>query len=278
MPVFFILAILLLTSMMPGAVQAQDTVLYARDSALDVPTDPTLLFFQQGEKSKTPGKVILVLKNKKSKSLKSFLAGFGYDNNPSPYADHAFADLDKDGKKELLVYNYTGGAHCCDEIYIFSNSGPNKYRYAGKLFAGNSIFTTENRFIFHFTEQFGYFFTCFACGYADSAIVENFSIQVQYKKGRLQVVAGDAAYKMGILKNLKALGSKPYQPLEAAIGQDDGWRKEFAYNLAAYYFSFGKNIAATKSLFLQYYKYPDTQAVWKQFVVQLNHMRRENDF
>lgn len=275
---YFLISLLLLAGVFKTAlIAAQDTVMYARDSALDIPTDPTTLFFQEGEKTKTPGKVILVMRDKKVKSLSALLKSYSYDNEPSPFADYAFADLDKDGKKELLIYNYTGGAHCCDEIIVFRNTGINRFQHAGRMIGGNTIIE-KGGFTFHFTEPFGYFFTCFACEYEDASLIENFSIRLRYANGRIKTVAGDSAYRNLIIKNLKSLGSKPYQPLEEDIEQDDGWRKEIAFNLACYYYAFGKNLVNTKSLFQQYYKYPDAVNFWKQFARQISYMRQENDF
>ena len=259
-----------------------DSVMYARDSALDIPTDPTVIFFQEGKKTKTPGKVMLQLKDKKTRSLAAFLKSLGNAAvGEMEYADYAFDDLDKDGRPELLVSNFTGGAHCCDEIYIFKNTALNKYQQVSKLFAGNTIITKEREFIYDFQEQFGYFFTCFACGYEDSTgagPISINSITLHYKKGKMQVVPGDPELKSIILGNLGKLGKKPYQPLEEDIDFDDGLRKEMAFNLAVYYYSFGRNLTETQQLFSRYYKHPDAKKVWAGFTRQLRYMREQNDF
>src|SRR5947209_4220527 len=81
-----------------SALHAQvDTVMYQRDSVIMPESDPTVLFFQQNEKVISPANVMLVTKANKIVSLKNFLAGTGI------YANHVLADLDKDGKKELVV-------------------------------------------------------------------------------------------------------------------------------------------------------------------------------
>src|SRR5258705_13676762 len=95
-----------------SALHAQaDSVMYQRDSVITPDSDPTVLFFQQNEKIASPATVRLVTKTNKIVKLSSFLDSIGI------YADHVLADLDKDGKKELLISNYTGGGHFCDEIY-----------------------------------------------------------------------------------------------------------------------------------------------------------------
>ncbi len=267
-------------------IQAQvtesDTLLFQRDSVIELDPDPTTIFFQEGEKTKTPGKVMLVTKSRKAVSLANFLKSMVADVTDFPlYTDHVFADMDNDGKKELLVSNYTGGAHCCDEIYIFKNIGPNKYQHVAKLFAGNTIITKEKEFIYDFHEQFGYFFTCFACGYTDTtdgAPVEIHSITLKYNKGKMVVTTGDQELKSIINDNLGKLGEQPYEKLSVDIDQDNGLRKEFALNLVVHYYSFGRNMMETQKLFYKYYKYPDAKKVWAAFVKQMQYMKGDNDF
>lgn len=267
-------------------IQAQvtesDTLLFQRDSVIELDPDPTTIFFQEGEKTKTPGKVMLVTKSRKAVSLANFLKSMVADVTDFPlYTDHVFADMDNDGKKELLVSNYTGGAHCCDEIYIFKNIGPNKYQHVAKLFAGNTIITKEKEFIYDFHEQFGYFFTCFACGYTDTtdgAPVEIHSITLKYNKGKMVVTPGDQELKSIINDNLGKLGEQPYEKLSDDIDQDNGLRKEFALNLVVHYYSFGRNMMETQKLFNKYYKYPDAKKVWAAFIKQMQYMKGDNDF
>jgi len=91
------------------------------DTSVVPETDPTILFFQQGEKVNDPAKTLLVTKARKTVALEKFT-----ETELSDYADHVLADMDDDGKKELLLYDFTGGAHCCDEVYIFRNTAPGK--------------------------------------------------------------------------------------------------------------------------------------------------------
>lgn len=254
----------------------QDTVMYQRDSAVESGYDPLVLYFQQGEKAKDLKKVILVTKNRKTISLAAFLK-----DPDKMYADYVFDDLDNDGKKELLVSNFTGGAHCCDEIYIFKNVGPNKYQHAAKMYGGHTLITDQKKFVFTFYEQFGYFFTCYACGYTDTtdeAPIDIRTITLGYKSGRLIPEPGDAELKSIINDNLGKLGEQTYQPLENDGDFDEGLRKEFAMNLVVYYFSFGKNLTATQQLFYKHYKFPDAKKVWTEFVKELQYMKKDNDF
>ncbi len=259
-----------------SALHAQvDSVLFQRDSVIMPETDLTVLFFQQNEKAANPSKLLLLTKTNKTINLPEFLKSLGI------YTDHVLADLDNDGKKELLISNYTGGAHCCDEMYIFKNIAPNKYQQAVKLFAGNTVITGKKEFAYNFYEQFGYFFTCYACAYTDTtdeAPIDLHNILLRYNKGKMVVVPGDKELRSTITDNLGKLGERPYEKLEDASSFDDGLRKEFAINLAVFYYSFGKNILETQKLFNKYYKYPDAKKVWAAFVKQLQYLKKDNDF
>ena len=259
----------------------QDSVMYQRDSAVIPESDPTVLFFQQNEKVVSQANIRLVTKANKIVSLPDFLSSTGI------YADHVLADLDKDGKKELLISNYTGGAHCCDEIYVFKNIAPNRYQHVVKFFAGNTMITKYKEFVYNFYEQFGYFFTCYACAYTDTTDeppIELHNILLKYNKGKVTVVPGGKELRIAILDNLGKLGEQPYEKLftgpggEGDISQDNGLRKEFAINLAVFFYSFGRNMLETQKWFNKYYKYPDAKKVWAAFVKQLQYIRKDNDF
>jgi hypothetical protein len=255
-------------------VQAQEPVLYAKDSVIELPTNATILFFQQNEKIATATKTLLLTKSRKTVSLSSMLTNLGN------YADHALADLDKDGKKELLLYNYTGGAHCCDEIYIFKNTAANKYQHVAKLSAGNTVITDSSTFIYSFLEPFGEFFSCYTCGYVDSADeapIKVKSIELKYKKGVMSITRGDQELRSKINDNLGKLAEIPYEKFDIIGAKENGVRKEFALNLAVFYFSFGKNLSETKKLLGKYYKFPDQAMVSREFVRVLNTIKKESD-
>lgn len=244
-------------------------------------------FFARCDSVQNPSKTMLVLKDKKVVSLKNFYKTtgsddlFGADGIFGTGTYKGLADLDKDGKKELVLYNYTGGAHCCDEFYIFKNIAPGKYQYAAKTFAGDVCINDNNEFVYSFYQTFGYFFTCFACEYQDSSDAgpQNVSsILLRYEKGKLVVVPGDSELKNTIIDNLGKLKEQPYEKLHDEIDQDNGLRKEYALNLVVYYYSFGKNLVQTKALFEKYYRFPDSKIVWKEFVGILNEVKKDNDF
>jgi hypothetical protein len=266
---------------------AQDTTLkrkvtVVKDTTIFITSDTTISesncredFFASGNKISNPSKTMLVTKTKQTVSVNSFMKTLAM----AP--DHVLADLDKDGKKELIITHFTGGAHCCDELFVFRNVAPNKYQYVFKTFAGNVCVNEKDQFVFDFYEQFGYFFTCYACAYADeteAAPMPVSNIALRYNKNKVSVVPGDKELRSRIRDNLAKLGEQPYEKLEDDVAQDNGLRKAFALNLAVFYYSFGRNMAETKKLFDQYYKYPDAKKVWSEFARILNWVKKENDF
>lgn len=275
MKIFRVLLIVIFLFFIGSTIQAQeDSVRHTKDSVIEIATDPTTLFFQSGERISTPAKTILITAAKKTISLAAL-----QKNENMMMSDHTLADLDNDGKKELIIYNFTGGAHCCDEIYIFKNIAVNKYQQVAKLFAGNTIITSEKEFIYDFHEQFGYFFTCFACGYSDTsdeAPIQLTSIKLKYNKGKLMIMPGDKELRSTINDNLGKLGEQPYEKPDDDLAQDNGLRKEFALNLAVFYYSFGKNLPETQKLFNKYYKYPDAKKVWTAFAKELLYIPKQS--
>ena len=282
--------LLMLSAITSLIVQAQETdsVLYQRDSVVELNLDPTTNFFQNGEKASAPGKIVVITKTGKPQTLNNLLITIGLNSGKwadgsaaNELIDYTFADLDNDNKKELVISNFTGGAHCCDEIYIYKNIAPNKYQYVVKMVGGNTIITKQRKFEFSFDESFGYFFTCYACGYIDTtetAPIALRSILLQYNKGKISIVPGDKKLRNTINDNLGKLGELPFGKLEDELAMDDGFRKEVAMNLVVFYYSFGKNMMETQKLFSKYYKYPDANKVWTAFTKSLLYIKKDNDF
>jgi hypothetical protein len=257
---------------------SQDSLFHAVDGVADTPDNCLDVFLQRaGLMSAAPGGISLITKPPKTVTLNAFLKTI-----ESTTPAHAVTiDLDGDGKKELVITNYTGGAHCCDEIYFFKNIQGNKYQLTGKLFAGNTCIGDDNIITYDLYEQFGYFFTCYACSYPDSsetAPEEVQSIQLRYKNGKLNVIPGDQELRHLVLDNLGKLSERPFQPLDNDAAQDDGIRKAFALNLAVYHFSFGRNLVATKKIFDSYYKFPDAKKLWLAFTKILATIPNESSF
>jgi hypothetical protein len=256
---------------------AQDPVLYAKDSVIEVNEDADCYtnFFQRGEMIKTPGSFMVLGKTGKVSSLKTFLNAYDIEKGN----EYMLIDLDKDGKKELVIHNYTGGAHCCDEFYFLKYVSPNRYQLTSKLFAGDVCVDESNVFEYNFHQQLGYFFTCFACSYEDStdaAPVPVSSVEIKYNKGKLVVVPGTKELRSTINDNLAKLGELPYQAVDPELGQDGGQRKAIAMNIVVFYYSFGKNLVETQKLFNKYYKHPDAKKVWAELLKQFQYISKDS--
>ena len=260
-----------------SAYSQEDSVMYARDSVIEIEKECYERFFELADQIPDLKKITVITNAKQTQNL----AAFKSTHEMSQFSQQCLSDLDEDGKKELLVWNYTGGAHCCDELYIFKNISPDKYQLAVKTFAGNVCITENKEIIYDFYEQFGYFFTCYACAYedtTDTGPVPVHNIVLKYNQGKLIIVPAEADFKNVITDNLTKLGELTFQPLRDEIDQDNGLRKEFALNLAVYYYSYGRNIAETKRLFDKYYRFPDSKKVWTEFSETLNRIGKNNDF
>jgi hypothetical protein len=234
-------------------------------------------FFDKAEKLPSPDKTIVITKVGKAQTVSAYMK----NGEMGEESKHGLVDLDNDGKKELVIYNYSGGAHCCDQFFFFKNIAPDNYQLTAKTFAGNVCIGDKNEITFGFYEQFGYFFTCYACAYENTSDIAPRSvseIKLKYNKGKLSVIPGDKELRSTINDNLAKLGEQPYQKLSNEIDQDNGLRKEVAFNLANFYYSFGKNITETKKLFDKYYKFPDAKKVWAEFFGILNGIKKDNSF
>lgn len=252
-----------------------DEVLHQRESVIDDKPDYTTLFFQNEEKAGNPAKLQVITRQGKTTTLQALLKSFGN------FGDHVLADMDGDNKKELVLYNYTGGAHCCDEIYIYRQITPFRYQYTGKLFAGSTQIREDRSMRFDLYESFGYFFTCYACSIPeteDEASLNLSGISVRYRNGKLHIVPGDKELRSAILDNLGKMSEMDYSPITDKTLQDDGQRKAFVLNLAVFYFSFGKNMVETQKLFNRFYKHPDARQIWQAFVRHLQTIRKNNSF
>ena len=245
--------------------QERDTLMYQRDSAILPSIDQTVLFFQQAEKPADLSKTMVITKAGKTVSLATLI-------KPMWNPDLALTDLDNDEKKELLVYQYTNEKSgvfnaANDEIGFYKNTGNKKYQYAGKLSGGHSSITSSKEFIFSLDYYFDKFLNCSNCNFSDTsddAPIPLHTVTVKYVKGKLTVVKGDQELRSMISDNLGKLGERA-----VPVDPGDGIRKEIAMNLAVYYYSFGKNLVATKTLFSKYYKQPDAKKIWIAFTKQL---------
>lgn len=232
-------------------------------------------FFASGEKLKDTAAITVSPAGYPTMKLKKYIT----DVLMEGYVNICFKDMDNDGKKEMVIFNYTGGMHCCDEFYVYEETAPGKYVQKVKLFAGTTCVNTNNEFTFSVYELLGYFYTCYACLYVDSAkgLIDPLPVVYKYQKGKL-VLAGDtAAINQSALKNLELLKQVKMNPLKEDW-DDSGVRKMYALNFATWHLTHGNNYTITKALFDQYYTAKDKNKVWKELKESLEVMEEENTF
>lgn len=238
-------------------------------------------FFKSGSSVGDSTQIMVTDRNGKKMSLAEFIQfeTEGEERLEAFFLKGLF-DLDGDGKKELVLNTYTGGAHCCDEFLFFEPIGLNMYRFAASTIAGDVCPEEGNTFKFYFFQNLGYFFTCYACAYNTAGylpISERAFVRFRYENGKLLVIPGDEKLKDNLMSNLSVLKKQPFAPL-GEYDMDDGLRKEYAFTLAAFYFSFGKNMHETQKLFNEYYTFPDSAKVWKEFRESLLAIDKDNSF
>ena len=204
--------------------------------------------------------------------------GFVNDELMSRNVRWGVKDLDNDSVPELLVFNYTGGAHCCNELYIFSRE-PGVFMQQARLFSGFSCIEQSGALIrFSFNEPLGYFFACYACGFTDStgAFRSIREIALRYENRRFKALPFDPDTEKQLYLNLSVLARHEYEEMEEGL-MDSGWRKEFAMNFAAWHYTHGKNWRSTKALFDKFYTFKDAANVWSAFRKALSELEKQND-
>jgi hypothetical protein len=221
------------------------------------------------------GSAVLILGDGTRTSLTQFFK----DEFMSPVSEYGIKDLDRDGLNELIVFNNTGGAHCCDEYHIFHQRREDEFELKAHIMGGQTcIDPSTNAFNFSFTENLGYFFACYACEFEDStgAFKPMRDISLVYSNGALEVTPYDSIAEKQNLFNLEVLQNHGFEDLEGMM--DNGWRKEFAMNFAVWHFNHGKNWNNTRQLFRKYYNFSDSLKVWQEFFTTLTESARENTF
>jgi hypothetical protein len=232
-------------------------------------------FFTGLPKFKDSLSALLLLESGKKATLTQFFR----DEYMSTMAQYGTKDLDGDGTIELVIYNNTGGAHCCDEYYIFQQKAKSEFRYQGQLVSGQvCVDAATNIFTYSFTETYGYFFGCYACTFQDSTGVFKSmrEIQLRFSKNKFEVVPYDTAAEKQNILNLQVLYDHGYEELEGMM--DNGLRKEFAMNFAVWHFNHGQDWKKTKKLFDQYYHFNDAVKIWMEFYNILKEVSQQNSF
>ncbi len=231
-------------------------------------------FFKGLPTFKDSASAALRLQNGQQVSMTQFFR----DEFMSQNSEYGEKDLDGDGTTELILYNNTGGAHCCDEFYIFQKTSDSSFNFKGHITGSACVDANTNVFSFSFSEMLGYFFGCYACAFDDSTGVFKRlrGISLKYSKSGLAVVPYDAQAEKQNIANLEILQKHGYEKMEDMM--DNGWRKEYAMNMAVWYYNHGKNWDNTKQLFHKYYTFPDMQKIWDEFQSTLTEAEKDNTF
>lgn len=220
-------------------------------------------------------RVVLTARNGDTVKFKKFFR----EDLGSKYARYGLKSIDADTIPELIVYNYTGGAHCCDELYVFGKE-KDSYAFRAKLYGGFiCIDPVTNIITYSLNETLGYFFSCYACGFSDST--KGFQtireIELAYKGGKFEVKPYAPATEKQVLHNLAVLKEHGFEEIVEGL-MDSGWRKEFAMNFAVWHYNHGQNWNETKKLFDKYYTFKDAARIWKEFYSTLEDAKKENTF
>ncbi len=261
----------------PVADIVTDSVLVTVDSPLvilpEVDTkeaDCYTQFFLQTNPFDT-AKIAVIDAQGKLFTLKEFIQEQSLDTT---FLSIAIKDADNNGVPELWLRNFSGGAHCCDEWYIFPQQANGKFRQTASLIAGD-VCVADSIFTFSFGESLGYFKSCFACGYDDTTngfkMIRH--INLRYKQGRFEVIPFLSEAEKQLLKNLQILNEEGKR---ADMDKARDIKKEFAMNLAVYYYNQRRNIRLTKELFDVYYPFNDGRMVWKEFMEYLQNIAEFN--
>ena len=189
------------------------------------------------------------------------------------YAEIGFLDILGKGDKQLVFYDYTGGAHCCSYLAIYSfNNGT-----INKIFDGESepaffVFSgSSEKYIIQDDRTLSYFRgACSACS-VGSALYYSYDEQVG------KFIIRNVELPSYILRNIKelenkALWSYTYSLRRAKFtpGEDDGNAEGFSdlLNVFAVYLSAGERSKAKNFLIELNKRYPtDTYyltQLWKE--------------
>jgi|GEM_PF-2831415 len=251
-----------------------DTTASTYNNEYEVPDDACFASIFKGADKKLTNKKSVV-KNGVETTVRELI---GKEYAGKAYCSSGNEDLDGDGGKELWIRGYTGGTHCCDGWQVFVQQHSGSYELEDSLTAGHLCFDGR-LFTFEFTEQLGYFMSCYACGFEDSAsgFIPMREIKLKYENRKFQVLSYSAEEEKQLMKNLSILKRNSYKP--QGIEGDYGYiKKEIAMNIAVYYFNHDKDWSKTRSLFDKYYIFKDAKSVIKELKEYIDYIDNRNSF
>lgn len=110
-------------------------------------------------------------------------------------------DLDANGKNEIMIETFTGGAHCCTSLYIAQITGK-KFEFLDTVYWGNCYYYIDDlnkdgkKEIIGRNDMFAYYFTNFS--------MSRFPIFIySFRKNKLKLV--NTEFKSTIYKNINDL-------------------------------------------------------------------------
>jgi hypothetical protein len=210
-------------------------------------------------------KINLVFENGKTIPLSEFPDDEGFKawaklTSRDSTATRYLLDLGNDKVPELITNYFSGGAHCCDENDIFSESSENTYKHIFH-FTGN-ISINRSEITLYVYEDLGYFKT----GYArtvDTPETISPKIALIYKSNRFNYSPTNEKLNREIAENLDSLRTRGIPDINSD-GDDDRTRKAYACDIVTFYFNNNRDLNMTKNLFEQYYTNSDKQEIWHQ--------------
>jgi len=219
--------------------------------------------------------IVLISEEGVRKTLLEFLRDS--DNIFAVFPEAKMLDIDSDGKDELFVYQYTGGAHCCECVAMYKPKPKTKMEYQfvidfcakyGTLQLDDVGVGTNNALIkVSIFEEMGYFHTCYAC-FPEINVPVISNLYLMCDKAGIHYTS-IPQLNDSIIESLSELKNIPIRNIDLndLTDFDDGNRKCFAMNLMCYYFNNQQNEIATKQLFYQYYPdIPDRDTIWTEII------------
>ncbi len=176
-------------------------------------------------------------------------------------AIRSLIDIDHDNTLELVTQYIVLGTHQNYISDVFTRVSENKYKRI--LSYPSSISARTNSVSIYFFDDLVGFNTCFACGIDDELPYHDLrGINLELKNAAFQFAAKNDKMNQGLEQNLAALKKRGVAQMKD--GQDDGTRKEYAFNIVAYYFNNDRDLAKAKEAFEKYYDQPDKDKIWKE--------------
>lgn len=168
-------------------------------------------------------------------------------------------DLDTDGVEELVLIEYTGGAHCCDRLTLFRAASSDTFQSVAAFTAQSVILDSSGELQVDITPS--YFHTCYACAVTMPGPPVRSIARYRYR-GPDVVFARRKENDTLALRGLRYL-SRQTVPSREEANWDEGWRKAYATCILSYFYT-TYDPETTKKLFDEYYHRTDREVLWRE--------------